>query len=116
MFVDKFTLAMAGMQVGTGLMMRVKMAKADGEVSPDEVANMVAGGIADGINAAGLANVVVYEKGGSPGVVRSIVAGLREAAVQIEEGIEGDSRLTLGEVANGIQRGVSRGFSEHAGE
>ena len=114
MFVDKFTIAMAGMQVGTGLMMRLKMAKADGEVSPHEIAGMVAGGLIDGINAAGLSGLVVYEKGGAPGIARSIVAGLREAAKHIEEGIDGDNQLTLGEVASGIQRGLDKGFNNHA--
>ena len=113
MYVNKFTLALAGMQIGSGLLMRVQAAKADGNVSPAEVAGMVVGGISDGINAAGLNSVVVYEKGGAPGVARSIVAGLREAASQLEKGIDGDNRLTLGEVAQSLQSGVAKGFNEH---
>ena len=111
MNVDKFTLTLAALQTATFAAVGFKAAKADGEITSDETADIVTGAIQQATDAVGMTGIVIYDgrESATDSTAGRIAEGLIAAGTSIQKSMA-DRTVTVGEVVRAIRAGVAAAF------
>lgn len=111
MKIDKFTLTLAALQTATYAAVGFKAAKADGEITADETADILTGSLEQASQAAGLTGMVVYDgrESATNSVAGRIAEGLIAAGTSIQTALK-DRTVTFGECMTAVRAGVCAAF------
>lgn len=111
MKVDKWSMTLAALQAATFAAVGFKAAKADGEITPDETADILTGALGQASDAAGLSEAVVYDgtESATNSVAGRIAEGLIHAGTEIQHALA-DRKVTFGECVSAIRAGVCAAF------
>ena len=117
MKISKWDLAFAGTGIASGLMARLRRAKdvdSDGgaDVTTHEAADMIVGGLEDGVNAVGAGGLVVYDgrESATNSTAGRIAEGLIAAGTTIQHALK-DRTVTLGECITALRAGLRAAFA-----
>ena len=117
MKLNRWDLLFAGTAISSGLAARLRRAKdADSEGGADitthEAADMLVGGVEDGVNAVGASGVRVYRRGesGTNSIAGRIAEAFIAAGTSIQKAMN-DGEVTLGECVTALRVALRAAFT-----
>ena len=117
MNLNRWDLLFAGTAISSGLAARLRRAKDAGseggeEITMPEAADMLVGGVEDGVGAVGASDVCVYRRGesGTNSTAGRIAEAFIAAGTSIQKAMN-DGEVTLGECVAALRQAMRAAFT-----
>ena len=117
MKLNRWDLLFAGTAISSGLVARLRRAKSAGseggeDITAREAADMLVGGIEDGVGAVGASEIPVYRRGenGTNSIAGRIAEAMIAAGTSIQKAMK-DGEVTLGECVTALRQALKAAFS-----